>query len=113
MGAFRILLVAMWAALTGYTAVTVARHGMGLLPVFFGDMAAMGWPGQFNFDFMMMLALSALWTAWRHRFSAAGLALGLLAFFGGASFLTLYLLVISIQAKGDMRIMLLGESRAG
>lgn len=105
---FRALLVILWTILTAYTAVTVAHHGMGLLPVFFGDMAKMGWPGQFNLDFMMMLMLSGLWVAWRHGFSAGGLLLGLLAFFGGASFLTVYLLVVSLQAKGDMRSVLLG-----
>ena len=47
-------------------------------------MATMGWPGQFNLDFMCMLTLSGLWVAWRHHFSGAGIALGLLAFFGGA-----------------------------
>lgn len=70
MTAFRVLLVAMWAAIFGYTAIVVANHGMGLLPVFFGDMAKMDWPGQFNLDFMCMLALSALWVAWRHHFSS-------------------------------------------
>ena len=65
-----------------------ANHGMGLLDVFFGDIAAMGWPGQFNLDFMGMLTLSAPWVAWRHRFSSAGLALGVLALFGGGLFLT-------------------------
>jgi hypothetical protein len=109
--AFRILLIVLWAAIVGYTAVVIANHGMGLLNVFFGDMAAMGWPGQFNLDFMGMLTLSALWVAWRHRFSGAGLALAALAFFGGSLFLTTYLLVVSVQARGDMREMLLGKAR--
>ena len=112
MTAFRVLLVAMWAAIFLYTAIVVANHGMGLLPVFFGDMAKMGWPGQFNLDFMCMLALSALWVAWRHHFSGGGLVLAVLAFFGGASFLCAYLLVVSLQAKGDVRELLLGTDRA-
>ena len=112
MPAFRGLLIALWAALGGYTAVVAAHHGMNLLPVFFGDMTSMGWPGQFNLDFMCMLTLSGLWVAWRHHFSAAGLALGLLAFFGGAFFLTAYLFVLSLQTDGDMRAVLLGEARA-
>ena len=108
MTAFRALLVALWAAIFGYTAIVVANHGMGLLPVFFGDMEMMGWRGQFNLDFMCMLALSALWVAWRHHFSGGGLALAVLAFLGGASFLCAYLLVVSLQAKGDVRELLLG-----
>ena len=109
MSIFRTYLVVVWLILVGYTAAVVSQHGMGLLSVFFGDMAAMTWPGQFNLDFMFMLSLSALWVAWRHRFSAPGLALAVLAFFGGASFLTVYLLVLSIQTRGNMKAVLLGS----
>jgi len=108
---FRIFLAVMLAVLAVYTAVVAAHHGLGLLPVFFGDMAKMDWPGQFDLDFMFMLALSASWVAWRNRFSAAGLGLALLAFFLGSAFLTVYLLVVSVRAKGDMREVLLGKSR--
>jgi hypothetical protein len=112
MTALRALLIVMWVIIVGYTAVVIANHGMGLLNVFFGDMAAMGWPGQFNLDFMSLLTLSALWVAWRHQFSSAGLVLGVLAFFGGSLFLTTYLLIVSGQAKGDMKAVLLGKARA-
>lgn len=108
MCAFRLYLAALWLVLIGYTAVVIANHGIGLLRVFFGDMLVMAWPGQFNLDFMMMLSLSALWVSWRHRFSVGGLALGLLALGGGASFLTVYLLVLSLQCQGDMKRVLLG-----
>jgi hypothetical protein len=111
--AFRTLLVAMLIVLAGYTAVVISNHGPGLLAVFFGDMATMGWPGQFNLDFMFMLALSAIWVAWRHDFSVAGVALAALAFLGGALFLTIYLLIVSRQVDGDVRRLLLGSSRAG
>jgi hypothetical protein len=108
---FRILLIVLWATIVGYTAVVIANHGIGLLDVFFGDMAAMGWPGQFNLDFMSLLTLSGLWVAWRHQFSSAGIALGALAFFGGGLFLTTYLFIVSVQAGGDMREVLLGKAR--
>jgi hypothetical protein len=107
------MLVVMLIVLAGYTAVVMSNHGAGLLAVFFGDMAAMGWPGQFNLDFMFMLALSAIWVAWRHEFSLAGVALAALAFLGGALFLTIYLLILSRQVRGDVRKLLLGTSRAG
>jgi hypothetical protein len=112
MTAFRALLIVLWMCIAGYTAVVIANHGSGLLPIFFGDMAKMGWPGQFNLDFMCMLALSGLWVAWRHHFSGAGIALGALAFFGGAFFLTVYLFFASLQAGGDVKVLLLGGSRA-
>jgi len=112
MFAFRLLLVALWTALAIYTGVVVWRHGLGLLPVFFGDIARVAWPGQFNLDFLCFLALSALWTAWRSRYSPRGLLLALVAFFGGAGFLLPYLLVLTLQARGDMRVVLAGEPRA-
>lgn len=112
MTSFRVFLAAFALLLTGYTAVTVSRHGFGLLPVFFGDMAEMGWPGQFNFDFMGYLALSAIWVAWRHGFRVAGLALGACAFFGGMLFLSVYLLIESYRTRGDIAALLLGPERA-
>lgn len=110
--AFRIFLVAVFLILGGYTAVVAADHGVNLLPIFFGDMAKMEWPGQFNLDFMFMLLLSGLWVSWRHRFSVGGLVLGLLAVLGGSLFLSVYLLVESIRTRGDHRVLLLGPARA-
>src|SRR5512147_2421039 len=109
MTTFRLLLATIFAVILGYTAVVVQNHGLGLLAVFFGDMAAMAWPGQFNLDFMCMLSLSGLWVAWRHGFGGAGLALGLVALFGGALFLSAYLLVESYRSGGDIRRLLLGR----
>ena len=71
----------------------------------------MAWPGQFNLDFLCFLVLSALWVAWRHQFSPAGLLLAVAAFFGGALFLSAYVLIVS-TAERDMRVLLLGEARA-
>lgn len=107
---FRFLLVLIFTAIVLYTGVVVANHGLNLLPVFFGDMAKLAWPGQFNLDFMCMLALSGLWVAWRHRFTASGIALGLIAFFGGALFLSVYLFAESFRVRGDIRALLLGQN---
>lgn len=112
MRTFQILLLIIFVSILAYTAKVVATDGFNLLPVFFGDMAKMGWPGQFNLDFLCMLALSGLWLAWRHQFSALGLVLGLLGFFGGAFFLSGYLLFISFRTNGDMKEILLGKARA-
>lgn len=103
----RIFLVIHLAVLTGYTLIVIQNHGMNLLPVFFGDMAAMAWPGQFNLDFLGFLVLSALWTAWRNGFSALGLVLAVIAFFGGMAFLSVYLLILSLGTD-SIRDILLG-----
>lgn len=109
--AFRAFLVTIFVVIAGYTFAVASNHGLNLLPVFFGDMAALNWPGQFNLDFMCMLLLSGLWVGWRHQFSAVGLVLGLVAVFGGALFLSAYLLFASVRVKGDIRALLLGEAR--
>jgi hypothetical protein len=108
----RIVLVVHLALLTAYTAVVIGNHGMTLFPVFFGDIAAMGWPGQFNFDFTGFLILSALWTAWRNNFSPLGLLLAVVAFFGGMAFLSLYVLILSLGAR-DIQDILLGSAARG
>ena len=105
----RIVLVVHLALLTFYTAIVISDHGWNLLPVFFGDMAAMGWPGQFNLDFTGFLALSALWTAWRNNFSGLALLLAVVAFFGGMMFLSIYLLILSLKAR-DIPDLLLGNA---
>jgi hypothetical protein len=111
MTAFRFLLALILGVLVVYTGIVMANHGPGLLPIFFGDMLKMGWPGQFNLDFMFMLTMSALWIAWRHRFSGTGIVLACLAFFGGSLFLAIYLLMLSWQTNSDMKRVLLGDSR--
>ena len=90
---FRTCLVFMLIAISAYTAVTVQQYGWNLFTPFFSEMLTYSWFGQFNLDFMFMLSLSALWVSWRHRFSPAGFALGVLAFLGGILFLTVYLLI--------------------
>ena len=109
---FRLFLGAMLAVIAIYTLAVIADHGLNLFPVFLGDIGAMGWAGQFNLDFLGMLMLSALWTAWRNEFTPKGLLLGLLALLFGAPFLTIYLLVLSVQTRGNLKVMLLGEARA-
>lgn len=108
---FRLFLLACLGLILVYTGLVIADHGWSLLPVFFGDIAAMAWPGQFNVDFTCFLALSALWVAWRHQFSAGGLTLGVVAFFGGMLFLSIYLLIHTGRSRGDVRALLLGEAR--
>jgi len=109
--AFRAYLVLYLVFLAGYTAIVIANHGWNLMPIFFGDIAAMEWPGQFNSDFSGFLSLSALWLAWRHHFSPSGLLLAVAGFFGGMMFLVPYLLIASVQANGDTKEILLVSVR--
>lgn len=110
--AFRALLVSLIGVVLVYTGFVGAGQGWNFMPVFFDDIVAMKWPGQFNLDFSCLLLLSGLWLAWRHQFSAVGIVLGLLALVGGTPLLCTYLLIASIQAKGDVQVLLLGRAHA-
>lgn len=105
---FSLFLMVLWVALAIYTALVVQEYGLNLFPYFFGDMAEVTWPGQFNLDFMLMLVLSASWTAWRNNFSGGGLLLAVVAFFGGAGFLLPYLTYLAWKHEGDARRVLIG-----
>ena len=112
MTAFRALLIIMILVVLSYTGIVVTTHGLGFIPVFFGDIKAMGWSGQFNLDFTGLLVLSGLWLAWRHQFSPAGLALGLFVLVGGTPLLCTYLLWASMKAKENVNVLLIGHERA-
>jgi hypothetical protein len=107
--AFRLFLASFLITLAAYSAIAISNQGWNLFPYFFGDMIAMNWAGQFNFDFLGFLLLSAIWTMWRNQFKTQGILLGVLAFFGGMLFLSIYLLYLSLQCDGEMRKILLGD----
>ncbi len=111
MTAFRALLALMIVVLAAYTLVVVANYGANLAPVFFGEITRVTWQGQFNLDFLSFLILSAAWLSWRHTFTPTGLLIGAFGLVGGILFLAPYLLIVSFQAKGDMRELLLGRAR--
>ena len=109
---FRLFLIVCLIAIIAYTSVTIANHGLNLLPIFFGDMAEMAWPGQFNLDFFTFLLLSGVWVAWRNHFTPTALAVAVVAVLGGMLFLSAYLLFLIARTNGDIRVIMLGEKRA-
>lgn len=105
---FRVTLAVLLIALLAYTANTIAHHGWDFIRPFFGAIGRRDWQGQFNADFLIMLMLSAAWTAWRNGGTAQAWLLGALALTFGAGFLCIYLLVLSVCHNGDMRVVLAG-----
>ncbi|MBX9730462.1 MAG: hypothetical protein K2X59_03970 [Sphingomonas sp.] len=112
MTVFRAILVAIFIVIAGYTLPVTSVHGWNLVPIFVAAIGEMTWQGQFNVDFSCFLILSGLWTAWRSDFSPLGLVLAPVASFGGALFLSAYLLFLTFSLKGDMAAVLLGKDRA-
>lgn len=112
MAAFRIVLVVLFLWVVGYTIPVLMSHGISpLFTTFFGDMATLTWPGQFNADFFGFLLLSGTWVAWRNHFSPAGLMLAVVAVLGGIPFLTAYLFILSFKVDDDLRLLIMGPGR--
>ncbi len=105
----RIYLIAVFAMFTIYTLVVGSIHGWNLVAFGVEEITGLTWPGQFTLDFFTYLILSALWVAWRHKFTATGIVLGLIASVGGILFLAPYLLYAISQANGDAKALLLGD----
>ena len=105
---FRATLIAGWLALfyVSFHAVQAAGFN-GAGAAFFAGFSQ-PWPAQFNLDFGLHLLLAAAWFVWRSKNRLIGLVFGILAINLGALFTIGFLLVASIQAKGDIKKVLLG-----
>lgn len=112
MSFLRSLCIALFVIMAVYTAIVIFNHGANLVPVYLGDLFSGTWTGQFVADFTTYLLLSALWVAWRHHFTAAGIGLAVLAGIGGMLVFSVYLIVAIGAARGDMRVLLMGPARA-
>ncbi|MGB4771594.1 MAG: hypothetical protein WBP58_09050 [Chitinophagaceae bacterium] len=107
--AFKFLLVVMAVLVLVYTGLAMQKEGGDLFSVFFANIKALGWNGQFNLDFSCYLLLSGLWIMWRNRFSGTSIVIGLIASILGIIFFAPYLLWSLYQAKGDLKMMLIGK----
>jgi len=105
MKAFRFFLVAVFATVLVYTIMVGNNHGWNLFPLFFGDIAAMNWAGQFNLDFSFFLLFTGLWIAWRNKFNPLGLGLGLFTLVGGIPFVSTYLFILSYKTNSIKEIL--------
>jgi FtsH-binding integral membrane protein len=105
---FRVFLATLFVIIAVYTSITIATDGLGLVPLFFGEMLTFGWQGQFNLDFLTFLLLTGLWVAWRGGFTGASIGLGLVASVLGMVFLSAYLLVLSYRERGEMQRIMMG-----
>ncbi len=107
----RVGLCLAWVCLLLVSVRAVQRMGVGAAgQVFLGDFAH-PWRAQFNTDFSIYLLLVAAWMVYRARTWWAGLLCALLAVNFGGLFTLAYLLLASLNANGDPRVLLLGRYR--
>ncbi len=105
----RIILLLVWCVLVYVTVLALSGSGLAAAgDIFASDLAAAGWRAQFNVDLLSHMLLLAVWVAWRRKFSLSGLMLGVLCIMGGLYSLV-YIVVLSIYHKGDVKALLLGE----
>ena len=109
MSSLRIFLVASTIIIYVSTAYAISAQGVNWPRIYFGDILGLDWRSQFNTDFLIHLFLFATWICWRERFTTRGYVFGFLSIFMGGMFGFPYLLVAAVQAKGDPKLILLGD----
>ena len=108
---FQFLLILLSLIMSIYTFQVISQYGINIIPLFFGEIQALNWQGQFNFDFACFLLIAGLWIAWRKNFSAKGIFLGIITTILGILFFAPYILLETIRLKGNTVDLLLGEQR--
>ena len=109
MQSFSVLLALLGISMLGYSAYVIVQHGINIFPLFFGEIQALTWQGQFNYDFACYLLLSVIWIAWRQKFAPASFLLSLVGMILGMTFFAPYLLYLTFKEKGNIRNVLLGK----
>ncbi|WP_338815252.1 hypothetical protein V9L05_09275 [Bernardetia sp. Wsw4-3y2] len=112
MRVFQFFLVFLFISIFIYTLIVVINDGWILFDIFLSQIKQVDWAGQFNLDFSTYLVLSGLWAAWRNNFSGGGVLLGIVCSILGMVVFAPYLIWLSIEAKGNMKEVLLGKIRA-
>jgi hypothetical protein len=110
MKAFRFFLIIVFVTVLVYTINVGNTHGWSFFSPFMNDILAMNWAGQFNVDFSFFLIFTGLWIAWRNKFKATGIALGLFTLVGGIPFVSVYLFVLSLKVNTSIKEILIGKN---
>lgn len=110
MNILKIILIVLLLPIWSYSIYVGVVYGLDIFGLFFGEIQALTWQEQFNLDFMTYLILSALWIAWRNKFSGTGIILAVLASILGMMFFGVFLLVLVVQEKGNLKAVLVGKN---
>jgi hypothetical protein len=108
----KALLILFSVTIWVYTIAVLANSDSGSLGVFFTDIMAVTWRGQFNVDFLCYVILAAFWIAWRNCFTPIGIAMAIIGGSLGMLFLAPYLLSNVIKKKGNLTLVFLGDQKA-
>jgi hypothetical protein len=103
------LLIVQTLGLLIYTIIAIQNDGVNFLARAQEFVASMTWMGQFALDFQCYLMLSALWIAWRNKFSAKSVVMSILAMILGIIVFAPYLIYLLSKEKGDLKGVLIGN----
>lgn len=103
------LLIIQTVGLLTYTIITIQNDGANFLARAQEFVTSMTWMGQFALDFQCYLILSALWIAWRNKFSVKSIMIAIIAMILGIIVFAPYLLYLLYKEKGDFKVVLIGD----
>jgi len=105
----KILLIIQPLGLLIYTVIAIQNDGIDFLGRAQSFIISRNWVGQFTLDFACYLILSALWIAWRGKFSIKSIVLSIFASIFGIIFFAPYLLYLITVEKGNLKKVLIGK----
>jgi hypothetical protein len=105
----RGLLLIQTVGLLIYTVIAIQNDGANFLSKALEFISSMTWMGQFALDFQCYLVLSALWIAWRNKFSFSSIMIGVAAMILGIIVFAPYLLYLLSKENGDLKEVLIGN----
>lgn len=108
MNALKGLLIFSTLGIYALTFLAAANHGPNWPAVAVGDLLALNWRSQFDFDFIVHLLLLAYWVVWREGSTAKAYLFGFLSIVMGGMFSFPYLVYVIAAAKANPKVVLLG-----
>ena len=104
----KALLITQTIALLAYTIIAMKNDGFNFVSRAQEFALSMKWMGQFALDFQCYLMLSALWIAWRNKFTGQSILIALIAMTLGIIVFAPYLLYLIFKEKGNLKNVLVG-----
>lgn len=105
------LLIIQTIGLLAYTVIAIKNDGVNFLTRAQEFMLSMKWIGQFTLDFNCYLMLSALWIAWRNKFTGKSILLAIIAAVLGIIVFAPYLLLLIQKENGSISKVLIGDRK--
>jgi hypothetical protein len=108
---FKLVVLALWAAIFIVTVAAIAKLGLAAAPTTFLADLRHPWRMQFYFDLEVHLLLAGCWMIYREQSRLVGVACGVATLFLGGLFTAPYVLIASFRAKGEVGALLMGRHR--